>query len=88
MTRAASTLLAAALPLAGVNGRVELADLRDALPSLPRVEVDAALRELHHGRRIVLSREDNAGALTRRAEAAALYVGECPRHLAYLQGAR
>jgi hypothetical protein len=75
------------LSLAGgaKKSRVRLSALRKALPAISRQQLDAALIDLQRERRLVLYREDNTPALTAEDHAAALLVGDSPRHLVYLE---
>lgn len=66
------------------TGRVDLADLRVVLRGMARSVQDTSLITLHHQRRIVLSRNDNADEVTDSDQNAAAFVGGCPRHIAYL----
>jgi len=77
----------ACLSLAGgaKKSRVRLSALRRALPAMSRQQLDAALIDLQRERRLVLYREDNTPALTAEDHAAALVVGDSPRHLVYLE---
>jgi hypothetical protein len=77
----------ACLSLAGgaKKSRVRLSALRRALPAISRRQLDAALIVLQRERRLVLYREDNTPALTAEDHAAALVVGDSPRHLVYLE---
>jgi hypothetical protein len=77
----------ACLSLAGgaKKSRVRLSSLRSALPAISRQQLDAALIDLQRERRLVLYREDNTPALTPEDHAAALVVGDSPRHLVYLE---
>jgi hypothetical protein len=77
----------ACLSLAGgaKKSRVRLSALRKALPAIPRKQLDTALLELQREQRLVLYREDNTPALTPEDHAAALLVGDSPRHLVYLE---
>lgn len=65
--------------------RVRLSDLRDDLCEVPRGELDQALLALQDAGRAVLYRDDNSAALTEADHAAALIVGEAPRHIIYLE---
>jgi hypothetical protein len=75
------------LSLAGgaKKSRVRLSALRKALPAISRQQLDTALIELQREQRLVLFREDNTPALTPEDHAAALLVGDSPRHLIYLE---
>jgi hypothetical protein len=77
----------ACLSLAGgaKKSRVRLSALRSALPAISRQQLDTALIDLQRERRLVLYREDNTPALTAEDHAAALLVGDSPRHLVYLE---
>lgn len=59
---------------------VSLADLRDKLADLSRAEVDAALRRLHRRRVVTLVPEANQKMLDARTRAAALVLGNQPKH--------
>lgn len=78
---------AACLSLSGGErkARVRLTALRERLSSIERDVLDRALLELQDRRRLVLYRDDNTAALTDEDRAAALYVGDEPRHLVYLE---
>jgi hypothetical protein len=77
----------ACLSLAGgaKKSRVRLSALRNALPAVSRQQLDRALIEMQRDRRLVLYREDNTPSLTPEDHAAALLVGDSPRHLVYLE---
>jgi len=77
----------ACLSLAGgaKKSRVRLSALRNALPAVSRQQLDTTLIELQRERRLVLYREDNTPSLTAEDHAAALLVGDSPRHLVYLE---
>ena len=77
----------ACLSLAGgaKKSRVRLSALREALPAISRQQLDTVLIELQREHRLVLYREDNTPALTPEDHAAALLVGDSPRHLVYLE---
>lgn len=66
------------------GGPVALRELRRALRSFERQAVDAALIALHHDRKIILSKNDDALSITEADRSAALSVGGSPRHLLYL----
>lgn len=78
---------AACLSLAGGErkARVRLSELRRHLGTIARDVLDRALLELQDQRRLVLYRDDNMAALTDDDRDAALYVGDAPRHLVYLE---
>lgn len=65
--------------------RVSLAALRAKLVTVPRAELDEALRQLQRDGKLVLFREDNTAALTPADHDAALVVGDSPRHIVYLE---
>jgi len=65
--------------------RVRLSALRKALPSISRQVMDTALVALQRQQRLVLYRDDNTRSLTAEDHAAALMVGDSPRHLVYLE---
>lgn len=65
--------------------RVRLTRLREALPQVPRQVLDATLVALQDAGRAVLYRDDNTSGLTEADHAAALYVGDAPRHIVYLE---
>lgn len=65
--------------------RVRLARLRELLPQVPRQVLDATLLALQDAGRAVLYRDDNTSGLTAVDHEAALYVGDAPRHLVYLE---
>jgi hypothetical protein len=65
--------------------RVRLSALRDALATVPRHALDQALLALQDAERAVLYRDDNSAALSEADHAAALVVGEAPRHIIYLE---
>ena len=67
------------------KSRVRLSALRSALSAIPRQQLDRALIELQREHRLVLYREDNTPSLTAEDHAAALLVGDSPRHLVYLE---
>jgi len=77
----------ACLSLAGgaKKSRVRLSALRNALTAIPRQQLDTALIQLQRENRLVLYREDNTPSLTPEDHAAALLVGDSPRHLVYLE---
>ncbi|MFV2087542.1 hypothetical protein [Micromonospora sp. LOL_021] len=60
---------------------VDLADLRDLVDDLDRADVDAALRRLHRRPGITLVPEANQKALDPRTHAAAVVVGDQPKHM-------
>jgi hypothetical protein len=65
--------------------RVLLARLRSNLGAIPRSSLDEALLLLQRQGKLVLYREDNSAALTPEDHAAALIVGDSPRHIVYLE---
>lgn len=65
--------------------RVRLSALRDVLHDVPRAALDRTLLELQDAGRAVLYRDDNSAALTEADHAAALIVGDAPRHIVYLE---
>jgi hypothetical protein len=65
--------------------RVLLASLRENLSSVPREQLDQALRQQQREGKLVLYREDNSAALTQADHDAALIVGDSPRHIVYLE---
>ena len=67
------------------KSRVRLSALRNALPAISRQQLDTALIEMQREHRLVLYREDNTPSLTAEDHAAALLVGDSPRHLVYLE---
>jgi hypothetical protein len=67
------------------KARVRLSALREALPSISRQQMDTALVALQRQQRVVLYRDDNTRSLTAEDHAAALTVGDSPRHLIYLE---
>ncbi len=72
------------------NVRVRLADLREALPNLPRHDLDAALLQLDaQGKLLTLYQLDNPLEINDRDRKAMLQTpaGE-PRHIIYLGGQR
>ncbi|BCB82939.1 hypothetical protein [Phytohabitans suffuscus] len=73
--RAAYRLIA---PRAG--DLVNLADLRDQVGDLVTADVDAALRRLNRRRGVVLVPEANQKTLDARTRAAAVVIGDQPKH--------
>ncbi|MGC5032029.1 hypothetical protein [Micromonospora sp. DT229] len=73
--RAAYQMLA---PRAG--DLVSLADLRDLVGDLGAEDVDAALRRLHRRRGVTLVPEANQKTLDGRTRAAAVVIGDQPKH--------
>jgi hypothetical protein len=65
--------------------RVRLTRLREVLSQVPRHALDATLLALQDAGRAVLYRDDNTSGLTEADHEAALYVGDAPRHLVYLE---
>lgn len=65
--------------------RVRLSDLRAALSDVSRASFEQTLLEMQDQGRCVLYREDNTAALTAADHDAALFVGNAPRHLVYLE---
>ncbi|WP_433532644.1 hypothetical protein ACQPYA_11780 [Micromonospora sp. CA-263727] len=59
---------------------VSLADLRDLVGDLTSADVDAALRRLHRRRGVILVPEANQKTLDARARAAAVLIGDQPKH--------
>lgn len=59
---------------------VSLADLRDRLGDLAPADVDAALRRLHRRRGVALVPEANQKTLDARTRAAAVVIGDQPKH--------
>jgi hypothetical protein len=59
---------------------VSLADLRDLVCDLVPADVDAALRRLHRQRGVVLVPEANRKTLDDRTRAAAVVIGDEPKH--------
>jgi hypothetical protein len=59
---------------------VSLADLRESVGELARAEVDAALRRLHRQRGVTLVPEANQKTLDGRTRAAAVVIGDQPKH--------
>ncbi len=66
------------------SGRRTLADIRTDLDGIKTAHVDAALVQLQRNGTIVLYRNDVTRTLTAADHAAALYVGDAPRHLVYV----
>ncbi|MFY1650725.1 hypothetical protein ACN27J_07500 [Solwaraspora sp. WMMB762] len=60
---------------------VNLADLRDLVDDLDRADIDAALRRLHRRPGVTLVPEANQKALDARTRAAAVVVGDQPKHM-------
>ncbi|MDG4765640.1 hypothetical protein O7632_16260 [Solwaraspora sp. WMMD406] len=60
---------------------VNLADLRDLVVDLDPADVDAALRRLHRRPGVTLVPEANQKALDARTRAAAVVVGDQPKHM-------
>lgn len=74
-------LLAAYRTIAGRPGDlVSLADLRDLVSDLAAAEVDAALRRLHRRPGVTLVPEANQKMLDTRTRAAAVVIGDQPKH--------
>jgi hypothetical protein len=59
---------------------VSLADLRDLVGDLVPADVDAALRRLHRRRGVTLMPEANQKTLDTRTRAAAVVIGDQPKH--------
>ncbi|MEV6815706.1 DUF559 domain-containing protein [Micromonospora sp. NPDC051296] len=59
---------------------VSLADLRDLVGDLTSADVDAALRRLHRRRGVTLVPEANQKTLDARTRAAAVVIGDQPKH--------
>jgi hypothetical protein len=59
---------------------VSLADLRDQVGDLVRADIDAALRRLHRQRGVTLVPEANQKTLDPRTRAAAVVIGDQPKH--------
>jgi hypothetical protein len=59
---------------------VSLADLRDLVGDLVPADVDAALRRLHRQRGVTLVPEANQKTLDARTRAAAVVIGDQPKH--------
>jgi hypothetical protein len=59
---------------------VSLADLRDLVGDLVPADVDAALRRLHRRRGVTLVPEANQKTLDARTRAAAVVIGDQPKH--------
>ncbi|MFV2021729.1 hypothetical protein [Micromonospora sp. LOL_023] len=60
---------------------VNLADLRDLVDDLDSADVDAALRRLHRRPGVTLVPEANQKALDARTRAAAVVIGDQPKHM-------
>ncbi|ROO60928.1 hypothetical protein EDC02_2847 [Micromonospora sp. Llam0] len=60
---------------------VDLADLRDLVDDLDRADIDAALRRLHRRPGVTLVPEANQKAIDPRTRAAAVVVGDQPKHM-------
>ena len=74
-------LVAAYRTIAGRPGDlVSLADLRDLVSDLAAAEVDAALRRLHRRPGVTLVPEANQKMLDTRTRAAAVVIGDQPKH--------
>lgn len=74
-------LVAAYRTIAGRPGDlVSLADLRDLVSDLAAAEVDAALRRLHRRPGVTLVPEANQKMLDARTRAAAVVIGDQPKH--------
>jgi hypothetical protein len=65
--------------------RVLLKDLRPRVPAVS-ADFDAAIQAMQTAQSVVLAGLDNVAERTPEVEAAAIYVGENPRHMVYLQG--
>lgn len=75
-------LVAAYRTIAGRPGDlVSLADLRDLVSDLAAAEVDAALRRLHRRPGVTLVPEANQKMLDARTRAAAVVIGDQPKHV-------
>ncbi|QOC94202.1 hypothetical protein [Micromonospora craniellae] len=72
------TAYASLAPRAG--DLVSLADLRDMVGDLTTADVDAALRRLHRRRGVTLVPEANQKTLDARTRAAAVVIGDQPKH--------
>lgn len=59
---------------------VSLADLRDLVGDVARADVDAALRRLHRRPGVTLMPEANQKTLDARSRAAAVVIGDQPKH--------
>lgn len=63
------------------GGHVMLADVRDALPGVPRSELDATLARMNRSADVHITPESNQKALTDRERAGAVLIGNQERHL-------
>jgi hypothetical protein len=70
---------------ARAGGWVDLVRLRDALPDLSRHELDAALTRMYRIPGISLVGEDNQKTLTAEDHAAAIEIGDQPKHMIAIQ---
>lgn len=75
--------IAQAIVVAASTSANRIATLRTRV-NVSRAEFDAALNELHIERRVHLYREDNMATLTQADIDGAYMVGDCPRHILYL----
>lgn len=67
--------------------RVRLADLREALPNVPRKQLDETLKQMQTDGDLVLYRNDDPQDMTPRDRGAQLMLGNDPRDLVYLKKA-
>lgn len=63
------------------GGHVMLADVRDALPGVPRSELDATLARMNRAADVHITPESNQKSLTERERAGAVSIGNQERHL-------
>jgi len=64
------------------GGWVGLAEIRETMPSrMPRSEVDKALRRLAHMPGVRVAPVDNPRGLREKDKAAALKMGDSPKHM-------
>lgn len=64
---------------------VQVADLRDAMPDLPREEFDAELRQMERDRLILLTPQSNQKVLTERQRRGAVDIGGQDNHLVLME---
>jgi hypothetical protein len=69
----------------GPKRRVRIAQIRRALPEVPREELDRVLNELERDKRLVLYRIDDPTDIGPEDREAVLMVAGNPRHIVYLE---
>jgi hypothetical protein len=67
------------------NTRALLSDVREKLKDIDRATLDEALKRMQREQEASLYRLDNQAEITEADRAAAIYIGQEPRHLLWIE---